>query len=316
MHSYERAGKTREKNVAYAYHLREQARGIPVRNRPGDDERRNAYTKVAEAFLVSGQEATISRERSEYYRITAESFLVLEDHAQAAQAFEKASKFTEAAQHYRHAGMFDETVSVIRNHGSTMDPSVTSKLTDVAKYFYLQGGELKCVSISYLLQSSLEQVRRKASALFSSPEEELEFVRECDLDIAEVKILVARGQFFEAAELHIRENRLLDAVEVLLKDKTSEEAIRRASQSLLGALWSILSFGVLPTELNNESRANLGRIMRLIGQLDLNALEERTQREVGRHSLDVVKISSIVSSECSQRSTGPTKLHCCPLQGA
>jgi tetratricopeptide (TPR) repeat protein len=155
MHSYERAGKTREKNVAYAYHLREQARGIPVRNRPGDDERRNAYTKVAEAFLASGQEATITRERSEYYRIAAESFLVLEDHARAAQAFEKASKFTEAAQHFRHAGMFDETVSVIRNHGSTMDPLVTSKLTDVARYFYLQGGELKYVSISYPPLSSL-----------------------------------------------------------------------------------------------------------------------------------------------------------------
>ncbi|KAH9971205.1 hypothetical protein BGW80DRAFT_1322645 [Lactifluus volemus] len=278
MHSYERAGKTREKNVANAYHLREQARGIPVRNRPGDDERRNAYTKVAEAFLASGQEATITRERNEYYRIAAESFLVLEDHARAAQAFEKASKFTEAAQHYRHAGMFDETVSVIRNHGSAMDlQSRVSSLT-LQNTFIFKGRTEVRVDLPFTL-SSLEQVCRKASALFSSPEEELEFVRECDLDIAEVKILVARGQFFEAAELHIRENRLLDAVEVLLKDKTSEEAIRRASQSLLGALWNVLSFGVLPTELDNESRANLSRIMRLIEQLDLNALEERTQRE-------------------------------------
>lgn len=145
MHSYERAGMPREKAIAYAYHLREQARAIPVRNRPGDNERRSAYSKVAGAFLASAQEATILRERNEYYRIAAEAFLVLEEHAKAAQAFEKASKFTEAAQHYRHAGMFDETVSVIKNHGHVVDSSVAAKLTDVARYYYLERGELKCV---------------------------------------------------------------------------------------------------------------------------------------------------------------------------
>ena len=142
MHSYERAGMPREKAIAYAYHLREKARGVAVRNRPGDNKRRNAYTEVAEAFLASATEATIFRERSEYYRIAAEAFLVLEDHAQAAQAFEKASKFTEAAQHYRRAGMFDETVSVIQSHSNAMDSSVASQLTDVARYFYLQRGDL------------------------------------------------------------------------------------------------------------------------------------------------------------------------------
>ena len=145
MHSYERAGMPREKAISYAYHLREQARGIPVRNRPGDSQRRNAYNEVAAAFLASAQEATIFRERSEYYRIAAETFLVLEDHAKAAQAFEKASKFTEAAQNYRRAGMFDETVSVIQSHGDVMDSSVASQLTDVARYYYLQRGELKYV---------------------------------------------------------------------------------------------------------------------------------------------------------------------------
>ena len=145
MHSFERAGMHREEAIAHAYHLREQARGISVRNRPGDNERRSAYTKVAEAFLDSAQAATISRERSEYYRIAAEAFLVLEDHAQAAKAFENASKFTEAAQHYRQAGMFDETVSVIKNHGDAVNPAVADKLTDVARYYYLQQGDLKSV---------------------------------------------------------------------------------------------------------------------------------------------------------------------------
>jgi len=74
---------------------------------------------------------------------------------------------------------------------------------------------------------------------------------------------------------------MLDAVEVLLKDKTSEEAMRRASQSLLDALWKVLSFGVLPVELDKDTQVNLKRMMKLIEQLDLSSLEEKTQLEVG-----------------------------------
>ena len=85
----------------------------------------------------------------------------------------------------------------------------------------------------------------------------------------------------EAANLHIRENRMLDAVEVLLKDKNSEETIQRASRSLLGAFWNTLSFGVLPLELDNESQANLKRMVRLVGQFDLSTVTEGDHREVG-----------------------------------
>ena len=150
MHSYERAGMPREKAIAYAYHLREQARGIPVRHRAGDNERRKAYGNVAKAFLTSaGETGATSRERSEYYRLAAEAFLSLHDHAQAAQAYEKASKFTEAAQNYRHAGMFDKTVSVIKNYGAVMDTSVAERLTDVARYYYFERGDFEYVLLFY-----------------------------------------------------------------------------------------------------------------------------------------------------------------------
>ncbi|KAI0292973.1 P-loop containing nucleoside triphosphate hydrolase protein [Multifurca ochricompacta] len=292
MHSYERAGMVREKAIAHAYHFRELARGIPVRNHSGNNERRNAYTKVAEAFLASAQVATISRERSEYYRIAAEAFVVLEDHAKAAQAFEKASKFTEAAQHYRHAGMFDETVSVIKCHGDAMDSVVASKLTDVARYYYLQEGNFK-----------------KASSLFSDTEEELEFVRDCDLDIAEVKILVGRSRFIEAADLHIRENRTLDAVEVLLMDKTSKETAQRASESLLRAFWNVLPFGVLPNQLSDGSRTSLRRAMLLLNKLDLSILEERTQRELQMFTAiykdDIAQLMTLGTKIFTQIKTDP-----------
>lgn len=73
---------------------------------------------------------------------------------------------------------------------------------------------------------------------------------------------------------------MLDAVEVLLKNRTSKEAMRRASQSLVDALWKVLSFGVLPVELDKVSQANLKRMMQLIKQLDRSSLEKKTQLEV------------------------------------
>jgi len=57
--------------------------------------------------------------------------------------------------------------------------------------------------------------------------------------------------------------------------------MRRASQSLLDALWKVLSFGVLPVELDKDTQVNLKRMMKLIEQLDLSSLEEKTQLEVG-----------------------------------
>jgi len=81
---------------------------------------------------------------------------------------------------------------------------------------------------------------------------------------------------------------MLDAVEVLLKNRTSKEAIRRASQSLLDALWKVLSFGVLPVELDKESGANLKRMMQLIKQLDQSSLEKQIHSEVGSHLIGVI----------------------------
>jgi hypothetical protein len=73
---------------------------------------------------------------------------------------------------------------------------------------------------------------------------------------------------------------MLDAVEVLLKNKTSSEAMRRASKSLLDALWNALSFGILPVDLDKESQAKLKRMMPLIKQLDISSLEQNSQLEV------------------------------------
>jgi hypothetical protein len=135
-------------------------------------------------------------------------------------------------------------------------------------------------------------VRRRARDLFSGPVEELEFVRDRDLDVAEVNILEQAGRYREAADLHIRENRVLDAVDVLLKDNNSGEATQLATQILLEAIWSILSFGVTPDGLDGDASAKLRKIRQLIERLDLQSLDAKIRQEVGfLHPLSTLKLT-------------------------
>jgi hypothetical protein len=134
--------------------------------------------------------------------------------------------------------------------------------------------------------------------LFSGgPEEELEFVRDCDLDIAEVNILEQGGRFREAADLHIRENRVLDAVDMLLRDKNPGDSTQLATQKLLEALWGILSFGITPDDLDGDAQAKLRKIGRLIERLDKQALDASVQQEVGFFH----PTSSFLLTNCSSK---------------
>ena len=80
--------------------------------------------------------------------------------------------------------------------------------------------------------------------LFSSVEEELEFLEDYNLDIARATLLGKQGRYSEAAEVHLSENRPLDAIRVLLKDKGSRDTIQKAAKILLGALWRRCPFAV------------------------------------------------------------------------
>ena len=80
--------------------------------------------------------------------------------------------------------------------------------------------------------------------LFSSVEEELEFLENYNLDVARAALLGKQGRYWEAAEVHLSENRPLDAIRVLLKDKGSRDTIQKAAKILLGALWRRCPFAV------------------------------------------------------------------------
>ena len=57
----------------------------------------------------------------------------------------------------------------------------------------------------------------------------------------------------EAAQLHLGEGRILQAVDIFLSDKENREAsMQRAHDCILEGLWALLPFGVLMSTVNSE----------------------------------------------------------------
>lgn len=145
MRCYERAGLLREKQVSYAYYLREQARGTVKTRRTTDNSRTIAFITAAEAFL---QSATLSKARKEtiaYYRNAAECFIEANDDRRAAEAYLHAEEFTRSAQHYRKAGSFDDAVLVVQTHRQQIAPVDAETIIDVAKLHYVKENRLELV---------------------------------------------------------------------------------------------------------------------------------------------------------------------------
>ncbi|EEB95922.1 hypothetical protein MPER_05033, partial [Moniliophthora perniciosa FA553] len=83
----------------------------------------------------------------------------------------------------------------------------------------------------------------QGTRLFETSEEALEYAEERDLDIARGDILVAHLRFSEAAELHWSEGRPMEAIDLFLKEGSSE-SIDRAGQCIIEGLWQRISFAV------------------------------------------------------------------------
>lgn len=232
MHCFERAGLNREVSVSRTYYLREQARATPTTgSRQALKLRQNAFTIAAEAFLQCAVAATSSREKNVYFRNAGDCFEHADNDCEAAQAYVKAREFGLAVKLYRKCGMFDEAVDVVTTHREDIEADVAENLLDVARLFYFNRNELE-----------------KAKRLFSSDEEQLQYLEDYDLDISRAAVLAGLGRLQEAATIHLAEGRMLEAIRLLLEDGKDQGAIRRGHECLLEGLWKHLSFGVKYTE--------------------------------------------------------------------
>ncbi|TFY76337.1 hypothetical protein EWM64_g7674 [Hericium alpestre] len=258
MHSYERAGKLREKEVAHAYYLREKARDKDADLQASLKEKKEAWSVAAEAFAKSAHEAI--KERSEYFRIAADCYIKTEEHGKAAQAYANASMFTDAAKHYRKAGMFDDAVCIIQEHPEEVNESDADRIMNVARLYYFNRNDLK-----------------KAAGLFETIDEQLEFVTDYDLDVARAEILVAEQRFAEAASLHLEEGRTMVAVRLFLKDQdevSKEHSLDKAKECLFNELWRHFSFDVVPDP-DNLGDTTFKELLQLLAKSNLGSRDQR-----------------------------------------
>ncbi|KAI0369978.1 hypothetical protein BV20DRAFT_945276 [Pilatotrama ljubarskyi] len=275
MHCYERAGLAREKAVAHAYHLREVARSTLVHK--GDTTARAiAYISAAEAFVSSAHDAIT--EKRAYYRIAAECYVHGGDDQKAAQAYLNAGEYTLAAQHFRKAGRFEEAVAVVKSHRERMAASVAESIVEVSRLYYLRENNIK-----------------KATELFHSPEEALEYMDDYGLDVARASLLEQLGRYADAAELHLCEGNTLEAIRLLTLDRGNSQSIKRAMQCLLDGLWRHLPCGTVVTETLFESDATLVKLLQhaeTIGDLDADSdlRDEVTMfRAIARRDMDKLR---------------------------
>ena len=100
--------------------------------------------------------------------------------------------------------------------------------------------------------------------MFPSEEDALEFLEDYDLDEARVKLLKVLGRVLEAAEIHVKNDDVLKAVEILSAPTTySGDHARPAIEYLLTGLRQGLTLGVLP-----ESDSIVSKLLVLADRLD------------------------------------------------
>ncbi|KAI6137063.1 hypothetical protein F5141DRAFT_66140 [Pisolithus sp. B1] len=257
IHCFRRANMPREVRIAEAYHFRELARATVGVSPVG--EQRRAFAKAADAFVKCSSEAP-SRERLQYYRTAAECYIRAADDRKAADAYLNAEEYELAAKRYRKAGIFNRTVDVLKSHSKKISRDCADELLTVCRLYYCSKDDEKPPSL-----------------LFSSIEEELEFLEAYGLDVALVVLYESHGKYVEAGELHLSEDRPLDAIRVFLKDKANEHAVRRAADILLDCSWKHCSFAVARQVLRSGMPKTL---ISLSHQLPLDPLSLRARNEI------------------------------------
>lgn len=254
IHCFERANLHREVKVCEAYQLREVARsGVGVA--PLSNQKR-AFSVAADAFTDCGATATGSQ-KLQYYRNSADCYVRAGDDFKAAEAYLNAQEFEQAAKRYRKAGRFDKTLHVLDDHRTNIPEETTEELWTVCRLFYCSRNNI---------QAPLP--------LFSTFEKELEFLEDYDLDYARASLLESHARYYEAAELHLSENRPLEAVRAFIKDNGNVDSTIRAADTILEYFWRKCSFRITAKTVADEP---MRHFIALTDQLEANKLTPATR---------------------------------------
>ncbi|SJL03091.1 uncharacterized protein ARMOST_06437 [Armillaria ostoyae] len=245
-HCYNKAKLPFLASIADAYDLRAKARKV---------------IEAAHSFFECAKASTNSKDSVTYLRISGQCFEQADQKRRAAQVFVHAREYTHAANLYRDIGKLDEAVAIVKSHADEMQLTVVQNVIKLARFTYFYSGQM-----------------RKAHQLFDSFEEEAEYLKERDLDVALADLLETTGRVCEAAELHCSVGRREVAIELFLREADNKDALRRAEECILEELWRRISFGVDSHAICSDSVVL--RLMRFASQLDTNFMERTKASEL------------------------------------
>ncbi|KAG1738631.1 P-loop containing nucleoside triphosphate hydrolase protein [Suillus paluster] len=164
IHCFQRAGLLREVKVCEAYLLRVAARssvGVALLN-----VQQKAFITAADAFADCGAAAT-GNEKRQYYRTSADCYVRGGEDVKAADTYLEAQEFGLAAQRYRKAGSFHRTLRVLTDHSKMIPEETATGLWTACRLYYCRNSN-----------------NPAPLPLFSSSDEELEFLKANGLDYA------------------------------------------------------------------------------------------------------------------------------------
>ncbi|KAG2048322.1 hypothetical protein BDR06DRAFT_962830, partial [Suillus hirtellus] len=255
IHCFERANLRHEVKVCEAYQLREVARssvGVALLS-----DQKRAFNVAADAFTNCAATAT-GNQKLQYYRNSADCYVRAGDDLKAAEAYLSAQEFEQAAKRYRKAGRFDKTLHVLNDHGTDIPKETTADLWTVCRLFYFS------------------RTTRPPLPLFSTFDEELEFLEDYDLDYARASLLESHSRYYEAAELHLSENRPLEAVRAFIKDHSKDDSTSRAADTILAYFWRKCSFRITAKSVVDEPES-MQHFIALADELEMNKLTPATR---------------------------------------
>ncbi|KAG2048320.1 hypothetical protein BDR06DRAFT_920603 [Suillus hirtellus] len=253
IHCFERANLHREAKVCEAYELREVARSSV--GAPSLSDQKRAFNVAADAFTDCAATAT-GNQKLQYYRNSAGCYVRAGNDLKAAKAYLNAQEFEQAAKRYRKAGRFDKTLHVLNDHGTDIHEDTKTELWTVCRLFYCSRNNAQ-----------------PPLPLFSTFDEELEFLEDYDLDDARASLLESHSRYYEVAELHLSENRPLEAVRAFIKDDSNVDSNVRAADTILEYFWRKCSFRITVKSIAEPMQ----HFIALADQLEANTLTPTTR---------------------------------------
>ncbi|KAF9067282.1 hypothetical protein BDP27DRAFT_1328979 [Rhodocollybia butyracea] len=267
-HCFERALQPDKVAIAEAYLRRERAERSSFDTKAGIKLRNHRFCEAAEAFLNCARSAARNR-KLDFVRLAGSCYEKAGEFLLAAGNYHTARRFGEAVQCYRQADHYEEAINIVQNED--VDPSLVSDTVRVGKIFFFN--QVQLLPPGPERNGKLELV----GTLFESLEDQLEYLEDRDMDIARAALLVAHSRTREAAELHLVEGRVLEAIDLFIRDTGSKESEGRAAECILDGFWQKITFA---SEEQPTQDPDLPKLFELVKRIDQSSLTSNYRDEI------------------------------------